>query len=289
MTAEAVGVAQAWDAIASRFDEFATPVTVPLGDELVRRLDVGPGTRFLDVAAGSGGLALPAARRRAEVLAVDIAPIMVERLRARAAAEGLTNLDVTIMDGCALELPDALFDVAASLNGVSLFPDLHRGVGELMRVTRPGGRVMVAAFGPPQHAEFLGFFLAALQATVPGFTGPPTAPPPLPFQLADPERMHGVLTGAGLCQVAVDTIIWSMEFRSGRHMWDVVSSSNPIGAALVADLTDGQRAEVQRVLHGMLRDRSGGGPGATLHTELNVGTGTKRNVGPTAGDARSAS
>ena len=75
------------------------------------------------------------------------------------------------MDGHALELEDDTFDVSASQLGVSLFPNLQRGLRELVRVTKPG-RVLIVAFGPPQKAEFFGFFLAAMQAVVPGFTGP---------------------------------------------------------------------------------------------------------------------
>lgn len=269
-----MGARPAWDAIASRFDQLTAHVTMTLGDELAHRLGVGPGTRLLEVAAGTGALAIPAARRGAKVLAVDIAPTMVERLRARASAEALTNVEALEMDGRSLDLPDGDFDMVASLNGGSLLPDLGRGLSEMVRVTRPGGRVMVAAFGPPQRVECLAFFLAALQSTVRGFT-PPPMDPPLPFRLAEPESLLFALIGTGLKAVNVGTIAGPMAFRSGDHLWDVVTSSNPIGAKLVAQLTDEQRTKVCQVLHGMLRDRSGGRPGATLHTEVNVGIGTK--------------
>ena len=273
MTTETVGARQAWNAIASRY-QFTGPVTMTLGDELAHRLGVGPGTRFLDVAAGSGALAIPAARRGAEVVAVDIAPTLVERLRARVAGEGLTNVEAVVMDGRTLDLPDGDFDMVASLNGVSLLPNLGRGLSEMVRVARPGGRVMVAAFGPPQRVEFLAFFLAALQTTMRGFT-PAPMDVPLPSRLTEPESLLCALIGTGLRAVNVGTIVRPMAFRSGDHLWDVVTSSSPIGAELVAQLTDEQRTKVCQVLHGMLRDRSGGRPGATLHTELNVGTGTK--------------
>jgi SAM-dependent methyltransferase len=274
VTTETVGARPAWDAIASRFDQFTAPVTTALGDELAHRLGVGRGTRFLDVAAGSGALAIPAARRGAAVVAVDIAPTIVERLRARVAAEGLTNVEALVMDCRTLDLPDGNFDMVASLNGVSLLPDVGRSLGEMVRVTRPGGRVMVAAFGPPQRVELLAFFLAALQSTVRGFA-PPPMDAPLPFRLTEPESLLCALIGTGLRAVNVDTIAWPMAFRSGDHLWDVVTSNGPISAELVAQLTDEQRTKVCQVLDGMLRDRSGGRPGATLHTELNVGTGTK--------------
>jgi hypothetical protein len=72
----------------------------------------------------------------------------------------------------------------------------------------------------------------------------------------------------------VEPVDHRMEFRSGRHLWDLVTSSNPIGAGMVVGLTADQRAEVQQVLDGMLRERSWGGA-ATLDNAVNVGIGTK--------------
>ena len=265
----------AWDRIAAGFDEFTTPLTTPLAEDALRRVGLRSGMRFLDVAAGSGALSIPAARLGAQVLATDIAPTMIELLNARAREEGLSNLEARVMDGHALALEDDTFDVSGSQNGVSLFPDLKRGLHELVRVTKPGGHALIVAFGPPQKAEFFTFFIGAMQAAVPGFTGPPMDPPPLPFQVADPEKLHQELADAGLTDVRVETTTWQTQFQSATHMWEMVTNSNPIGAMLVANLTEEQRAEVQQVLDGMLRKRSGGGPDAVLNTEVNIGIGTK--------------
>ena len=265
----------AWDRIAAGFDEFTTPLTTPLAEDALRRVGLRPGMRFLDVAAGSGALSIPAARLGARVLATDIAPTMIELLNARAREEGLSNLEARVMDGHALALEDGTFEVSGSQNGVSLFPGLKRGLRELVRVTKAGGHALIVAFGPPQKAEFFTFFIGAMQAAVPGFTGPPMDPPPLPFQVADPEKLHQELADAGLIDVRVETTTWRTQFRSATHMWEMVTNSNPIGAMLVANLTEEQRAEVQQVLDGMLRERSGGGPDAVLNTEVNIGIGTK--------------
>lgn len=264
----------AWDDIAAGFDEFVTPETLVLGKEIVRRVGIRPGVRVLDVAAGSGALSIPAARIGADVLATDIAPGMIERLNARARAEGLSSLRGRVMPGQALDLDDDAFDVAASINGVSVFPDMARGLAEMVRVTRPGGLVVVVAFGPMPKVEFIRFFAGAIQAAIPGAAPLPTNPPPLPFQVADPQVFRGRLAAAGLREITVEPVTWEMAFDSVEHLWRVFTSSNPIGAQMVAGLGTEQRAEVQHVLEGMLRERSGGAPGAVLKTELNVGTGT---------------
>ena len=142
-----------------------------LAKEGLRRADLRSGMRFLDVAAGSGALSIPAARLGAQVLATDMSPVMLEHLDARARKEGL-SVETRIMDGHALELEDNTFDVAGSQFGVMLFPDMPRGISEMARVTKPGGRVLMNVYGDPHKIEFFGFFVGAIQAAVPGFTGP---------------------------------------------------------------------------------------------------------------------
>lgn len=67
----------------------------------------------------------------------------------------------------------------------------------MVRVTRRGGTVLVEAFGPLPHVEFLSTFVAAVGAAVPGFGSPPPSPPPPPFQLADPDVVVRTLAAAG--------------------------------------------------------------------------------------------
>ncbi|MBW3562604.1 MAG: methyltransferase domain-containing protein, partial [Actinobacteria bacterium] len=147
-----------WDALAAGYDRFVTPFTFELAEELVAGLGLRPGLRVLDVACGTGAFAIAAGRGGAQVVAVDLAGEMIERLHVRARARGL-SIDGRVMDGQALAFDDRTFDVAASLHGVSAFPDVAGGVRELARVTRPGGRVVVAGYGAPRRAELLAFFL----------------------------------------------------------------------------------------------------------------------------------
>lgn len=263
----------AWEALADGFDRYTTPHTIAFGTRVLEGIELGPGVRVLDVGAGSGGLSIPAARRGAEVTAVDIAPTMIERLEARSRAEGLRSLQGQVGNGEQLDFPDAAFDVVVSLNGVSVFPDLPAGAREMVRVTRPGGTVLVAAFGPMPKVEFVGFFLSAVRAVLGEAAPPPPDQPLPPFRLCEPGAMQQTLAQAGVHDVRVETAIWETPFESADDFLATVLSSNPIARQLTADLTDESLGQLRQVLDGMLRERSGGGPGAVLRTEMRIGRG----------------
>jgi SAM-dependent methyltransferase len=271
----AAQVRAGWDALAARFDDYVTPQTISHGEALLADLDVGRDTRLLDVAVGSGALAIPAARLGAQVLAVDIAPAMIERLTARATAEGLPNLTARVMDGHALDLPEGAFDVSVSLNGVSLFPDIDRGLAEVVRVTSPGGKVAIAAFGPMPGTEFVRFFMAALQTVAPGLPPSPGGPPSLPFQVSEPAKLRAKLIQAGLTDVRVQTPSWDWRFASVAAYWASVTCSNPLAANLVAQLTEQQREDAVHVLDRMLRERSTSKREIALHNTMTIGIGRR--------------
>jgi ubiquinone/menaquinone biosynthesis C-methylase UbiE len=266
----------AWDAIAAGYDRTNTPSQMWLGNEGLRRAGLQRGMRFLDVAAGSGALSIPAARLGAQVLATDISTAMLERLERRAREEALA-VETRVMDGHALSLDDDSFDIAGSQFGVMLFPDLAQGVSELARVVKPGGRVLMTVYGDPHEIEFLGFFVAAVQAAVPTFEGPPMDPLPLPFQVQDPERLRQALVDAGLRRVEVETITETTEYTSGEHLWDWLVHSNPIVGTILAelDLDADQTTVVRQALRDLVRERAGGSGPARLTAPINIGVATK--------------
>lgn len=266
----------AWEHIAAGYDEFVTPTHMWLANEGLRRAGLQPGMRFLDVAAGSGALSIPAAHLGARVLSTDVSPAMLERLEARAREEGL-DIETRVMDGHALDLENDTFDVSGSQFGVMLFPNMPLGIREMARVTKPRGRVLLNVYGAPQKIEFFGFFVNAIRAAVPGFTGPPMDPPPLPFQLQNPETLRQELTKAGLKDVRVETITEKLEFQTGEQLWDWLTNSNPIVGTVLGELDLGteQTTVVRRALDRMVRERSGGSGPAVLTNPINIGVGTK--------------
>ncbi|MFL5759906.1 MAG: class I SAM-dependent methyltransferase [Thermomicrobiales bacterium] len=274
-TEEHVAPREAWDAIAEGYDRYVAPQEVALANEALELVGLKPGERFLDVAAGTGGLSLPAARLGAKVLATDWSPAMIERFEARVREERLPDAEGRVMDCHALQLEDNTFDVTGSQFGVMLVPDQPRALQEIVRVTKPGGRVLVIAYGAPADLEFLHLFIAAFKAVVPDFAGLPDDPPPLEFQVSDSEILRQRLTAAGLRNVKIESSAERPAFRSGQEMWDWVLYGNPIPGMLVGDLTEEQRATIRQILDGMLRERSSGNRHAVLSNKVNIAIGIK--------------
>lgn len=140
-----------WDTAALHYEQTAHPFTARYAEAALARVKLTPDRRVIDVAAGTGALALAAARTGAHVLATDFSPGMVARI----AAAGLPNVEARVMDGQALDLPDGGFDVAFSIFGVIMFPDWRKGLSEMARVTRPGGHGVVASWQGRGAATFL--------------------------------------------------------------------------------------------------------------------------------------
>jgi SAM-dependent methyltransferase len=146
------------------------------GESLVAGLGVEPGMHILDLGCGDGTTALPAARRGAYVLGVDIAANLVAAGNARAAQAGLSNLrfrqgDATNLAGVA----DDKFDLVVSIFGAMFAPDPYAAAREMVRVARPGGRIVMGNWipgDPTLVAQILKISSAFSPAPPPGFVSP---------------------------------------------------------------------------------------------------------------------
>jgi SAM-dependent methyltransferase len=119
------------------------------GDALVRRIGVSQGQKVLDLGCGDGTTAVPAAKLGADVLGVDIARNLVEAGNKRAAARGLVNLRFVEGDASKLDsLPDRSFDLVVSVFGAMFAPRPFDVAKEMVRVTRPGGRIVMGNWIP---------------------------------------------------------------------------------------------------------------------------------------------
>src|SRR6476659_54898 len=156
------------------YPNLATDLISSLGPVLVQACGVRGGTRVLDVAAGSGNAAIPAALAGADVIASDLTPELFDRGRAQAADRG-AELSWVEADAEALPFRDEEFDTVLSCVGVMFAPHHQASADELVRVLRPGGTLGLLSWTPDG-------FIGQLFATMKPFSAPPpegSQPPPL--------------------------------------------------------------------------------------------------------------
>jgi len=158
---------------------------LPLGPRLVEAAGIGPGMKVLDVAAGTGNASLPAAKAGAEVTASDLTPELLEAGRERAAADDL-EIEWVQADAEDLQFEDGSFDVVMSSIGVMFAPMHERAAAELVRVTRPGGKIALMSWTPE---GLVGGLFRTMKPFMPA--PPPGAqPPPL---WGSEEHLRGLL------------------------------------------------------------------------------------------------
>jgi ubiquinone/menaquinone biosynthesis C-methylase UbiE len=184
----------------------------PIHDRVVDALGVGPGVRVLDVACGTGGVALRAARAGADVVGIDISADQLAKARSAADAEGL---EIRFDEGDAEQLPygDGEFDAVASAFGVVFAPDHRRAANELARVCRPGGRLVLTAW---QKDAWSNLHEKA---------GRTFAPESDAREWAEEDHARELLGDAFELELLSGT--WRVEADSGDALWEFVSTSMP--------------------------------------------------------------
>jgi ubiquinone/menaquinone biosynthesis C-methylase UbiE len=217
-------VAAVFDRVADGYDREALRFFPFVADRLIARLRPAPGDKLLDVATGTGAVALAAAQAvdsAGRVTAIDLSEGMLARLEAKLAKFGIRNADLHVMDASALEFRRDYFHHVVCSFGLFFLPDMPAAVRQWARVTRPGGTVMFTTFGPNAFSPMM----ALLRARLAG------AGVELPAQrLAGADECRALLHDAGLVDVEVFTEQHGYHLRSELEWWEVVWNSALRGA-----------------------------------------------------------
>jgi SAM-dependent methyltransferase len=179
------------------------------GELLCESLDIHPGERVLDVAAGNGVASLAAARRWADVTSTDFVPELLEQAKRRAEADGV-RITTQIADAQNLPFDDGSYDVVISTFGAMFAPDQQRVAGELVRVCRAGGRIGMNNWAP-----------GSMMHEVFGATGRHVPPPPgvqPVFNWGDESKVRGFFGDRASVKLVPRKITW--RFPSPEHMLD---------------------------------------------------------------------
>jgi ubiquinone/menaquinone biosynthesis C-methylase UbiE len=229
-----------------------------VGELLSEAADVRAVHHVLDVAAGSGNATLAAARRFAAVTSTDYVPVLLERGRRRAEAEGFANVTFEVADAEALPYPDGSFDVVLSTFGVMFAPDHQRAAAELTRVCRRGGRIGLASWTP---TGFVGQLLRVVASHAPPVPGVQS-----PLLWGTDAHVRELFPGATKIEQATRT--FAFRYRSPEHWVEMFREYyGPTHTAFLALDADGQAA-LEEDLVALLRSQDvGGGVGLVVHGE----------------------
>jgi len=142
------------------YDRVFTRVFYPRIAQVIRSLNIEPGARVLEVGVGTG-LSLDAYPTHCQVTGVDLAPDMLEQAQEKIVRNGWRHLDVMEMDALNLKFADSSFDYVMAFHVVSVVPDVRRMMAEMLRVTRPGGTLVII-----NHFRSRNRLLAALDSLI---------------------------------------------------------------------------------------------------------------------------
>ena len=196
-----------WQAAAEAWHRWGPTLHRWLGEATNVMLDmagIGKGQRVLDVAAGAGEQTIVTAQRvgpTGSVLATDISSNILEFAQNAARQAGLNNVEIRVMDGENLELPEESFDAVISRVGLIYFPDQHKALTGMKRVLRPGGRVAAITYSTPDNNKFFSVPVSIIRrrANLP----PPLPGQPGPFSLGSPGVLEAAYQKAGFRDVQI--------------------------------------------------------------------------------------
>ena len=213
-------MAEIFDRAAPTYDAVGAEFFTPVGRALVAAAALRPGDRVLDAGCGRGACLFPAAEmvgRNGRVLGIDLAPGMVNATAAEVSRRGLDQVRVELGDAASPDLaPDSFDAVLASLL-LFFLPDPAAALAAWASCLRPGGRLAISTFGPPDPRWDVLDEVAKEHAGATGTTAPPGS---LDGPFASAERLDALVSAAGFGNVASDERVQEVRFRNGAHFWE---------------------------------------------------------------------
>ena len=203
---------------------------------VIERSDPKPGERVLDAATGTGAVAIIAAKRGAEVIGQDLAPVLVDTARERAAEEDVT-VQFEVGDAEDMRYDDASFDVVMSTCGVMFAPDHAAIARELARVTKPGGRLALACWQPNTGMHDVFKIMAP-------YMPPPAPGAGSPFAWGDRDHVQELL--GETFELAFEEHDSPLGLPSGEDDWELFSNSYGPTKTAVEALEPDRREEFHR-------------------------------------------
>ncbi len=238
-----------------KWDELTMDFLKPMGDEIIRLLNLKHDDVVLDVAAGTGepGLTIATMLQNGKVISTDLAEGMLEVARENAAKRGIHNFETKACDVCELPFADNTFDAISCRFGFMFFPDMLLAAKEMMRVLKPGGRIVTSVWNVPEK----NFWVTAIMSTINKnmqLPQPPLGAPGM-FRCAKSGLIADVFRQAGFKNISEAEIEGKLNSGTTDVYWNMMTE---VGAPIVAALSkadDEMKAKIKNEVYELINQK----------------------------------
>lgn len=237
---EKKAITQVFDLVASKYDNPSLRFFPFCADKLVDYAKIKPNQKVLDIATGTGVVAMAAAQcltHGGRVQAIDLSKNMIQQAQQNLKHAGFDNVDFHIMDAEQLEFKNNYFDVITCSYGLFFMPDMSTALQSWLRVLKPGGKIIFTSFAPSAFQPLTEIFMKNLADY--GIT----PPPPRWLQLAGEDLCKKILTDSGFEKVQVTQAQLGYHLAEFNNWWEVIQSAGYRG--LYEQVPSENRAEFE--------------------------------------------
>jgi len=261
-------IQKGFDTVAPGYDHPSMPFFPETAKRLVERLELEPHQHLLDVCTGTGVVALTAAEKltRGKVTGIDLSSGMLQQAINKAAAKNLDNIEFKQMDLEHLELDEATFDIATSSFGLFFLEDMIRGLGNIARTVKPGGKVAITSFTGEAFSPMADIFIRRYESTG-------REVPPLSWKrLATHELIKEHFNAVNITNVNIYHEPLGYRMTSAQMWWDIVWNAgwrNLLNQMTEEEQKDFEKAHMQEIAEVV------GDEGVWFNTEVLIAIGEK--------------
>lgn len=229
-----------------KWNDFTMNFLKPMGDAIIKSLEIKSNDVVLDIASGTGepAFSIAAIARNGEVYATDLADQMLDVAREYADANDINNIEFKVADISDLPFKDNFFDKVSCRMGFMFFPDMQLAANEMFRVCKSGGKVATSVWAAAENNEWVTEIMKALSKNIEMPQPPPGAPGM--FRCAKPGLIKNFFENAGFKNVTEENVSGEVEYDSADEYWQMM---NEVAAPVVGALTKADDATRKKVKH----------------------------------------